>query len=178
MATIGYAWSGRKWFTLTTAGVAVRPFGTPVTDVEEPTIPSQTPALIWNGAIGYKFRTQTLLVQYSVAPHDMYGYGGRNVETGFEGNVQSVAGLWSWSAPRSRWLAWSDFSMIRRPGNFSYIYAWLATAGVGRWLGPNLRLEGEAVFDRHGSRGFEGFHLTREGARLSLVWTPSRRPAE
>jgi hypothetical protein len=68
--------------------------------------------------------------------------------------------------------------MIRRPGNFSYIYAWLSTAGVGRRLGPNLRLMGEVLFDRHGSRGFEGFHLTREGVRLNLVWTPPQRPVE
>ena len=178
LATLGYAWSGRKWFATTTAGVGVRPFKTPVTDLPLASTPSQTPTLILNLALGYKFRTQTLLVHYSHAPHDEYGYGGRNVETGFEGNVQSVAGSWLWAPPRGRWLARSDFSMVRRPGNFSYIYAWLATAGIGRQLGPNVRLIGEVFFDRHGSRGFEGFHLTREGARLNLVWNPSRRPVQ
>jgi hypothetical protein len=132
--------------------------------------------LIYNGAIGYRFRTQTLLVQYSRAPHDEYGHGGRNIATGFEGNVQSVVGSWSWSAPRSAWMARSDLSIFRGPGNFSYIYTWLSTVSVGRRLGPNVQLIGELLFDRHGSRGFEGFHLTREGARVNLVWTPPRRP--
>jgi hypothetical protein len=66
--------------------------------------------------------------------------------------------------------------MVRRPGNFSYIYAWLTTFGFGRQLGPNARFRGEVLYDRHGSRGFEGFHLTREGARVNVIWTPRRRP--
>jgi hypothetical protein len=66
--------------------------------------------------------------------------------------------------------------MVRRPGNFSYIYAWLTTFGFGRQLGPNARIRGEVLYDRHGSRGFEGFHLTREGARVNVIWTPRRRP--
>jgi hypothetical protein len=92
--------------------------------------------------------------------------------------VQSVAALWSWSVPRSRWVTRADFSMIRRPGNFSYIYAWLATAGVERQITPHVRLMGDVVFDRHGSRGFEGYHLSRESARLTLAWTPRRRAVE
>jgi hypothetical protein len=68
--------------------------------------------------------------------------------------------------------------LFRGPGNFSYIYTWLSTTGLGRQLGPNLSVVGEVLFDRHGSRGFEGFHLTREGARLTLYWTPTRRPVE
>ncbi len=36
---------------------------------------------------------------------------------------------------------------------------------------------GELLFDRHGSRGFEGFHLTREGARVTVIWTPHARRA-
>jgi len=67
--------------------------------------------------------------------------------------------------------------MLRGPGNFSYIYAWLSTFSVGRQLGPSVRLNGEVLFDRHGSRGFEGFALMREGVRLNLVWAPRRRPA-
>jgi hypothetical protein len=175
-ATLGYGWSGRKWFTLTTVGAALRPFQTSVTSAPMTTTSSRTPMLIYNGAIGYRFRTQTLLVQYSRAPHDEYGHGGRNIATGFEGNVQSVVGSWSWSAPRSAWIARSDLSIFRGPGNFSYIYTWLSTVSVGRRLGPNVQLMGELLFDRHGSRGFEGFHLTREGARVNLVWTPPRRP--
>jgi hypothetical protein len=37
---------------------------------------------------------------------------------------------------------------------------------------------GELLFDRHGSRAFEGFHLTREAARINVVWTRPRRPVE
>ena len=74
-------------------------------------------------------------------------------------------------------LAHADFSMIRRPGNFSYIYAWLSTVSIGRQLTPNVRLMGEVLFDRHGSRAFEGFHLSREGARVNVIWSPPRRPS-
>jgi hypothetical protein len=176
-ATVGYGWSGRKWFTTATVGAALRPFETaaaaPLT-----TTGSGAPTVVYSGALGYKFRTQTLLVQYSRAAHDAYGHGGRNTATGFAGNVQSVVGSWSWSPPRSQWTARADFSMFRGPGNFLYIYTWLSTVGIGRELGPNVRLMGELLFDRHGSRGFEGFHLTREGARVNLVWTPPRRPVE
>jgi hypothetical protein len=177
-ATIGYGWSGRKWVTATTVGAAFRPFQTPVAVGPLTTIRNQTPAIFYSAVIGYKFRTQTLLVQYRRASHDEYGHGGRNIATGFEGDVQSVVGSWSWSAPRSHWMAQTDFSMLRGPGNFSYIYAWLSTIGIGRQLGPNVRLMGELLFDRHGSRGFEGFDLTREGSRLNLIWTPRRRPVE
>jgi hypothetical protein len=171
--TLGYGWSERKWFGAVTVGAALRPFqpsaGAP------PRIPSRKATLVTRAAIGYKYRTQTLLVKYSHAPHDEYGSGGRNTVTGFEGNVQSIAGAWFWSSPRGQWVARTDVSMIRRPGSFSYLYAWLATAGIGREIAPNVRLMGEFQFDRHGSRGFEGFHLMQESARLTLVWSPSRR---
>ena len=68
--------------------------------------------------------------------------------------------------------------MIRRPGNFSYIFTWLSTTGIGRQLGPNVRLIVEAFFDRHGSRAYEGFHLTQEGVRLNFTWTPRRRSVD
>jgi hypothetical protein len=174
-ATLGYGWSGKKWFALTTMGAGMRPFPTPVAAAPLTTTSSRTPVIIYSGAIGYKFRTQTLLVQYSRAPHDEYGHGGRNTATGFAGNVQSVGGSWSWSPPRSNWTARSDFSVVRGPGNFSYIYTWLSTVGIGRRLTPNVQLMGELLFDRHGSRGFEGFHLTRQRARINLIWTRPRR---
>lgn len=177
VATVGYGWSGRKWFATATVGAA-QPFQAPVASAPSTTVSSRTPEVVYRGAVGYKFRTETLLVQYSRAAHDEYGHGGRNVVTGFEGNVQSVVGSWSWSAPRSDWMARADLSLVRRPGNFSYIYTWLSTVGMGRRLRPNLWLMGELLFDRHGSRAFEGFHLTREGARATLIWTPPRRPVE
>ena len=177
-ASLGYGWSGRKWFTRTTMGVAMRPFPMDMADAPSRAPASRMPTLIYSGAFGYKFQSQTLLVQYSRAPHDEYGSGGRNAETGFQGNVQSVFGSWLWSPPLDKWTVRSDFTMVRRPGNFSYIYAWLSTLAVGRPLGPHVRLIGEAVFDRHGSRMFEGFHMTRRGARLYVVWTPSRRAVE
>jgi hypothetical protein len=33
----------------------------------------------------------------------------------------------------------------------------------------------EVLWDRHGSKGFEGFHLTRQGFRLNVVWVPRKR---
>lgn len=177
IAAVGYGWSGRKWFTAGTVGAALQPFPMPAAPGPVTTIRDRTPAIVGSAAVGYKFQAQTLFMQYSRATHDEFGAGGRNIATGFEGNVQTVGGSWLWSAPRGHWTAELDFSMIRRPGNFSYIYAWLSTIGIGRQLGRNVRLMGEVLFDRHGSRAFEGFQLTREGARLNLVWTPRRRPA-
>jgi hypothetical protein len=175
LATVGYGWSGRKWFTSITAGAALRPFETQPGAGPVTTIRDRTPAIIYGALVGYKFQTQTFLVQYDRASHDEYGHGGRNIATGFEGNVQSVVGSWSWSPSRSHWTAQSNVSMLRGPGNFSYIYAWLSTAGIGRQLGPDVRLMGEVLFDRHGSRAFEGFHLTREGARFNVIWNPRGR---
>jgi hypothetical protein len=169
-ATVGYGWTGRKWFMRTTVGGALRPF--------HQSDANRLPVIIYSGAIGYKFNAQTLLVQYTRAPHDELGQGGRNTITGFEGDMQSIAGSWLWSRPRSRWTARTDFSLIRRPGNFSYTYAWLATGGIGRRFGSNVRVMGELVFDRHGSRGFEGFHLTREEARLTFILMLPRRRLE
>ena len=178
LVTLGYGWMGRKWFTMITGGAALRPlFQSSANSPSSTPAPRRTAALIATAALGYKYRAHTVLVQYTHAPHDEYGYGGRNVATGFEGSVQSAVGSWSWSLPRSQWIARSDVTLVRRPGNFSYINAWLATVGVGRQLGPNLRVFGEILFDRHGSRGFEGSHLTRQGARINLVWNPSRRRA-
>lgn len=177
IATLGYGWTGRKWFMTSSVGAGARPFRTLIADDPSATVPTK-PVIAYSAAIGYKFRTQTLLVQYRRAAHDDYGHGGRNVTTGFEGDVESVAGAWTWLAPRGRWTAQANFSLVRRPGNFSYINAWLSTVGIGRQLTPNLRLMGELLFDRHGSRAFEGFHLTREAARINVVWTRPRRPVE
>jgi hypothetical protein len=185
-ASVGYGWTGRKWFTLTTVGAALRPGSgqalrpsqTAVEGASSIKTDNLRPAIAYSGAVGYKFRAQTLLFQYSRASHDQYGHGGRNIVTGFEGNVQSIVGSWSWSAPRGGWMTRADLSVFRGPGNFSYIYTWLSTGGIGRQLGPNVWLMGELLIDRHGSRGFEGFHLTREAARVTVNWTPTRRPVE
>ena len=176
VASGGYGWSGRKWFAATTLGTAIRPFHIPAFGPVT-TIRNLSPAIVGTGKLGYKFRTQTLLVEYRRATHDEFGHGGRDIATGFEGNVQSAAASWAWMSPRSRWIAQSNFSVLRGPGNFSYIFAWLSTLSAGRELSSGVRLTGEVLFDRHGSRGFEGFHLMREGARLNVTWIPQRRPA-
>jgi hypothetical protein len=173
-ATAGYGWTGRKWFAGAKLGAAVRPFEGTLTRAWLTARP-RTHALVYNGSIGYRFRAHTLLFQFAQVPHDEYGHGGRNAATGFEGTVRSAAGTWSWSAPRGQWTLQSDFWVVRRPGNYSDISSWLATAGVGRQFGPNVRLVADLVFDRHGSREFEGFDLTRRGGRLQLLWNPSRR---
>jgi hypothetical protein len=176
-ASVGYGWTGRKWFTSATVGAAPS-LSEPADTAQATPAGSRIPPIIFTGALGYRFRTQTFLVEYSRTTHDEYGYAGRNTVTGFEGNVQSIGGSWSWSSPRSRWDARSDFSMVRRPGNFSYIYAWLSTVGIGREISPNVRLVGELVFDRHGSRQFEGFHQSSEGVRVNLIWARPRRDVE
>jgi hypothetical protein len=174
-ATLGYGWTGRKWFAEGTVGAAFQPFQTPgAIAVVTTTASNDTPAIIGGGALGYKFRSETVLVQYSRATHE-FGVGGRNTVTGFQGHVESLVGAWRWLPPTSRWTMQADFSMVKRPGNVSYIYAWLTTAGIGRQLRPNLRLMGEALFDRHGSRAFEGFQLSTEEARINIIWTPGRR---
>lgn len=176
-ATLGYGWFGRKWFTSVTVGAA--PSLSEAADTASPTADgTRIPPIVFSGALGYRFLTQTFLIEYSRTTHDEFGYAGRNSVTGFEGNVQSVGGSWSWSSPRSRWSARTDVSLVRRPGNFSYIYAWLATAGVARKISPNVRLVGEFVFDRHGSRAFEGFNQMTEGVRVNLVWSRPRREVE
>lgn len=175
-ATATHGWSGRKWFTRGTVGAALRSLRT----LESPARManrSRAHAIIYGAGLGYRFRAQTLLLQYSQMPHDEYGHGGRNRITGFDGHVRSAVGSWSWSAPRGRWTAGADFWMVRRPGDLSYLSSWFSTVGLGRRLGPNVRLTGELLFDRHGSRQFEGFRLTRGGARFKMVWTPSRRRA-
>jgi len=174
VASVEYGWSGRKWFVVTTAGAAVRPVQTRNATALMTTTLHSSPAIVGSAVVGYKFGSQTLLTQYSRASHDEYGNGGRNIATGFEGGVQSVTGSWFWSAPRGRWSVHSDLSMVRRPGNFSYIFSWLSTTGIGRQLGPSLRLTADTFFDRHGSRAYEGFHLSQEGARLNVIWVPRR----
>jgi len=176
VATAGYEWTGRKWFLQTEAGAAVR--------LVEPTtaaatvIPDRNPAIVGRAAVGYRFRGQSLFAQYRRASHDEYGHGGRNVATGFDGNVQSLDGSWVWSPPRRSWSTQATVSMLRGPGNFSYIYEWMTTVSIGRELGQQFRLMGELLFDRHGSRAFEGFALEREGAQVTLIWTPRRRRIE
>ena len=176
VGAVGYGWLGRKWFLQGTVGAAFRPFDIPVSGPVT-TIRNSSPAIVGSGHVGYKFGTQTLVVEYRHATHDEFGHGGRDIATGFEGSVQSAAGSWSWTSPRGSWGAQASASMLRGPGNFSYIYAWLSTFSVGRQLGSSVRLNGEVLFDRHGSRGFEGFALMREGVRLNVVWAPRRRPA-
>lgn len=176
-ATVGYGWTGRKWFMMATLGAGARPFDTTIGG-DYAAVVSSKPAFTYSGAIGYKFGTQTLLVQYDRAASDNFGHGGRNVVTGFEGHVETIGGSWAWQPPRGRWTTQANLSLVRRPGNFSYINAWLGTVGMGRQVSPNLRLMGEFLFDRHGSRAFEGFHLTRQAVRLNVVWTRPRRPVE
>jgi hypothetical protein len=175
-ATVGYGWSGRKWFAGATVGSAfqgLQPLAAVATAATATS--NEIPAIVGGGVLGYKFRDETFLVQYSRATHDEYGNGGRSIVTGFQGHVDSIVASWRWLAPSSAWTLEADFSMVKRPGNFSYIYAWLTTAGIGRQLGPNVRLMGEALFDRHGSRAFEGFQLSTEEARLNVIWMPRRR---
>src|SRR5262249_13947875 len=139
VAMLGYDWAGRAWFVSTSGGAALRPFVLPNVGPLT-TIRNQSPAIVGSVLIGYVFPTQTVAPHHRRAPPDESGHGGRDIATGFEGNVQSLGASWSWLAPRSRWTARGDFSLLRVPGNFTFIYSWLATAGLGRQLTPNLRV--------------------------------------
>ena len=127
------------------------------------------PGLVAHGVIGYKFGWQTFMADFSRGFHDEFGYGG------FKGTVTSVVGSWFWAPPGRSWHIQANLTQFHAPGNFSFINSWLATASLGRVLGPHLLMKGEFTFDRHGSRGFEGFHMTKQGFHLSLIWSPVRR---
>jgi len=38
-----------------------------------------------------------------------------------------------------------------------------------------MPIRGEFLFDRHGSKAFDGFTLSREGVRVDVVWVPRKR---
>ncbi len=103
LATVGYGWSGRKWFTTATVGAALRPFRAADRRAIDYASTAGCRRSFTAAPLATSFEPQTLLVEYSRAPHDEYGHGGRNTATGFKGNVQSVVGSWSWSLAARRW---------------------------------------------------------------------------
>ena len=171
IGSIGYGYTGRRWFTNTRVGV-----GTPPS--EPPPIPGLTiedagygslPELNYSFTMGYSSRTQTVRGTVSRGLNNAHGYGA------IWGKGITVDGAWSWAPRRGNWNAMASLLLSRGLGNFTYINTWHGNASVSRRVNAKLRMSGEFFYDRHGSKGFEGFHLTRRGVHLNLVWTPMGR---
>lgn len=171
-----YGWTGRKWFGMAGFGVGVRPpQPVPSTAETSDSLKGRKIGLTYNMHLGYKYGTHTFLAGHTRAFHDGYGYGGRNPITGFGGSVISGLASWYWVPLESKWSLQSNFSLYRSPGNFMFIYTWLSTTDIERQVASHVRIRGEFLFDRHGSKGFEGFTLSREGVRVDVVWMPRKR---
>jgi hypothetical protein len=137
--------------------------------------PSQKPQIIYQLNVGFKSKTNSFIFGHSRALSDSQGFGSNDPFSGMSRDVTSMTAGWYWSPPRSPWSVQSTLVQFRNFGNFSYIYTWHANASIGRQIQPRLRMVAEVLWDRHGSKGFEGFHLTRQGFRLNVVWVPRKR---
>ena len=178
-ASVRYGWTGRRWFYSVLGGVARRSDGflvpadlLPRNEVTEGLPPLQQAPRVeptYRLVFGIKTNTQTFLVGHTRAPNDSQGYGS------LTGLVVEVDGAWYWAPRQSKWDAHANLLVHRVPGNFLYIYSWLGNAGIGRILNPTMRLTAEMLYDRHGSKGFEGFHLGRQAFTINLVWNPNKR---
>jgi hypothetical protein len=171
-SSFSHEWSTHRWFTSESFGIGVRNNATLSPDgVASGTRPDMNYAF----TAGFKSRSNTFLAGYSRSFHDDYGYGGYNPHTGIKDAILTTRAGWYWAPPRGAWIAQANFSASRAPGNFSYIHGWEGTAFFGRQLGRQWNVRGEFEFNRHGSRGFEGFAMTRETYRVNFVWSPMKR---
>lgn len=168
-ATFTFGWTGREWFTELMGGWSVRPAAPPASGVIPTDFSRSRSGITYTGNVGYKFRSQTLLAGIHRGLNDSQAYGS------VEGDVHSFLASWYWSPLRSKWSAQANVTGHRTPGNFLYIYTWKANASIGREVRSNLQVLLEAIFDRHGSKAFEGFHMQREGFQVNLVWLPRKR---
>jgi hypothetical protein len=162
-ATTSFDWFGRRWFSSVSAGVGMVTGGT-----------SSPPGIVYAISAGYKTTSQTFVIATDRRLFDPFGYGGVNPETGFHGTFLELTGTWYWSPLRSKWNAHANIGYSRNIGNFSYILGFNSTGAFARQITPTLRGEAQFTFIKQGSRGFEGFYLTREGLLFNLVWLPVR----
>jgi hypothetical protein len=91
------------------------------------------------------------------------------------GKSIGVDGYWSWTPVRGNWGAEASIHQSRGLGNFLLINTWHADATFSRALTQRVRMNAVFLYDRHGSKGFEGFHLTRRSVNLGLAWNPDKR---
>jgi hypothetical protein len=168
-ATATFGWTGREWFTQIMAGLSVRPAAPPPSGVIVTNFSTTRAGLTYTANVGYKFRSQSLLAGVGRGLNDSQAYGS------VQGDVYHMLASWYWGPLRSKWSAQANFTVYRTPGNFLYIYTWHGNTSIGRELRPNLRLMFEGIFDRHGSKAFEGFHMSTEGFRVNLIWLPRKR---
>jgi hypothetical protein len=176
-AMFNYGWSTRRWFVSTSVGMAVGDPALPVvlSQTGSNTSVANKPQPTYQLNAGFKSRTQTFIVGTTRSFADANGFGNSDPFKGYSRDVTSLTSAWYWSPVRSKWQTEATLAEFRNFGNFSYIYTWHVNAEVGRQVRDHLRLSGEFLFDRHGSKGFEGFHLSREGFIFNVIWTPQRR---
>jgi len=171
-ALVGYGWTGRKLFVSTTWGVGLTPVKTPKL-AEGLQIAaaarSQVPAVQYLVAIGYKTRTQVFLGKMNRNINNATGYGA------LWGKQLNGGAGWYWTPLRTKWTVGVSYDGTRGLGNFTYINSTLVSAILRRSLGTHSHLEGSFFYDRHGSKGYEGFHLTREGFHVIYTWSPGKR---
>jgi hypothetical protein len=168
----GYSWSGRGWFSDLTIGIAsAHDFGTPV--AAELRVAEATPVnpydVNYSFAEGYHGRTQSARIRV------FKGLNSARAYLSFWGKDLGVEGFWSWTPVRGKWGAEASIHQSRGLGNFLVINAWHADAAISRSLKQHVRMSADFLYDRHGSKGFEGFHLTRRSLTLSLIWNPDKR---
>jgi hypothetical protein len=120
---------------------------------------------------GYLSGTQAFYGGFIRQANDSQGFGS------LRGPVLQWLGSWFWTPPRKKWNMSVDFESFRTPGNFLYIYTWHLNGDFYRQMRPSMRLFTEFNYDRHGSKGFEGFHLMRENVLIGVTWTPGARRA-
>jgi len=168
----GYSWSGRGWFSDLTVGIArAKDFGTPVAPelrVAEAVVSSPYD-VNYSFSEGYRGRTQSARIRLfrGLSPNRAYlAVWGKDI---------GVDGYWSWTPVRGNWGAQASINQSRGIGNFLLINTWHADASLYRSLKPRVRMNVDFLYDRHGSKGFEGFHLTRRAITLGLVWNPDKR---
>jgi hypothetical protein len=171
-ATFGYGWTGRRWFMNLGSGLSYRPPQTATTiEADREGVSSSTDGydIVYAAHVGFKTATQTLVAGAGQAPNDSQGLGS------LRGSLVTASASWYWNPARRSWGTRVNFDLRRVPGNFLHINSFYGHAAVIRELNPSLRASAEMFFDRHGSKSFEGFHLTREGVTFNLTWTPQKR---
>jgi hypothetical protein len=171
IGSIGFGWSGRSWFTDTTVGIGgTKDYGPLLAGLSATGGSAHSlPQLNYSISLGHRGRTQSLRVRAFRGLNDAQGYGalwGKNV---------GIEGFWDLTPVRSKWSSFATIHQARGLGNFLVINEWHANASVSRGLGQTTRLLAGFFYDRHGSKGFEGFHLTRRGFEVGLTWSPHKR---
>ncbi len=153
----------RRWFMQTSGGVGY----THQTSATATRAPGSKPAYTESATLGFKTFAHTITVSHYRGFTDGFGFGFDAVWTNTVG--------WNWQEPGRRWTLSAAFAQVRAPGNFSSIYSFLTSTTFSRALTRGLSLTASYVWDRHGSKGFEGFSMTRNTVQVGIFWNPNLR---